>query len=97
MITNLLRGVIDGKLHENTHVLIRSLISDISVRNVKEYQIPLTISFIKFSKAFDAFTSPPYGEYSSYGVPEMVVKSIVCIYDSSHCCGKAEDGFNSWF
>ena len=60
--------------------------------------MPLAVSFIDFSKAFDSIHRPSlWGILLSYGIPERIVKAIGNIYDNSRCRVRTEDGLSDWF
>ena len=68
----------------------------------QEYQLPLAISFIDFTKAFDSIHRPSMRKILiTYGIPRKIVSAIETIYEQSRrymrCCVKAEDGYSDWF
>ena len=48
------------------------------------YQLPLTVTFIDFKKAFDSINrSVMFAVLRHYGIPEVIVKAISVLYDNS--------------
>ena len=67
------------------------------IEKSQEFQVPLAVSFIDFSKAFDSIHRPSlWGILLSYGIPERIVKAIGNIYDNSRCRVRNADGLSDW-
>ena len=105
MILNRMRNVVDTQLREEQAGFRpkRSCAEQIFtlrriIEKCQEYQVPLAVSFIDFSKAFDSIHRPSLWKVLiSYGIPEKVVNAIEQIYSGSRCCIRTDDGLSDWF
>ena len=105
MILNRIRDFVDEKLREEQAGFRpkRSCAEQIFtlrriIEKCQEFQVPLAISFIDFSKAFDSIHRPTLWKIlKSYGIPTKLVTAIEKIYENSSCCIRTEDGLSSWF
>ena len=105
MILNRLRDVVDSKLREEQAGFRpkRSCAEQIFIlrriiEKCNEYQVPIAISYIDFSKAFDSIHRPSLSKVLlSYGIPLKIVKAIEQIYTGSRCSIRTEDGLSDWF
>ena len=68
------------------------------IEKCNEFQTPLAISFINFTKVFDSIHRPSlWNIMRTYGIPPKVISAIVQIYANSKCCIRTEDGYSGWF
>ena len=68
------------------------------IEKCSEFHVPLSISFIDFTKAFDSIHRPSlWNIMRSYGIPTKLITAIDNIYRNSKCCVRTEDGLSEWF
>ena len=104
-ILNWIRDVVDTQLREEQAGFRpkRSCAEQIFtlrqiIEKCNEFQCPLALSFIDFSKAFDSLHRPSLWKVlREYGLPVKIVAAIRNIYDKSKCCVRTEDGLSDWF
>ena len=104
MILNRIRDMLDGELHEEQAGFRpkRSCAEQIFtlqriIEKYQEYQLPLAISFMDFTKAFDSIHRPSMWKILiTYGIPRKIVSAIEKIYEQSRCV-KTEGGYSDWF
>ena len=64
----------------------------------QEYQAPLVICFINFSKTFDSIHIPtPWKILALCRVLDELLTAIKKIYENLSYCVWTEDGYSSWF
>ena len=105
LLLNRMRDVVDGELCEEQAGFRpkRSCAEQIFtlrriIEKCQEFQVPLAISFIDFSKAFDSIHRPSLWKVLiSYWIPQKMVSAIEKIYHNSKCCIPTEDGCSDWF
>ena len=106
MIIDRIRTCIDRKLmceqaglREGRGTIEQIFILRNVVKQSIEWQAPLYINFVNFSKAFDSIDRGKLWEsLRSYGIPNDLVDTIRAMYEDSYCCvidnGKLSDWFN---
>ena len=105
VILNRLRDTVDSQLREEQAGFRpkRSCAEQIFtlrqiIEKCGEHQVPLAVSFIDFSKAFDSVHRPSLWKIlEAYGIPKKCVSAIEQIYNNSKCRVRTEDGYSDWF
>ena len=105
LILNRIRDVVDRELREQQAGFRpkRSCTEQIFtlrriIESCTEFQVPLAVSFIDFTKAFDSIHRPSLWKIMrAYGIPPKVTTAIKNIYNNSRCCVRTEDGLSDWF
>ena len=102
MILNRMRDAVDKELREQQAGFRpkRSCAEQIFtlrriIEKCNEFQTPLAISFIDFTRTFDSIHRPSlWNIMPTYGIPPKVITAIEQIYAD---CIRTEDGYSSWF
>ena len=64
----------------------------------KEYQLPLTVTFVDFKKAFDSINrSVMFSVLRHYGIPKAVVDAIQVLYKDSNCAVMVDGNISETF
>ena len=105
MFLNRIRPVLDPLLRKNQNGFRqnRSTTGQIlTIRRIiegaKSKQLPATLLFIDFSKAFDSIHRGKMREIlTAYGLPEEIVKAIMISYINTKCKVRSPDGDTDYF
>jgi len=77
---------------QQTHILRRI------IESFQSYQLPLTITFIDFKKAFDSINRKVmFSILRHYGIPEVMVSAIKVLYDNSRSAVMADGNISDPF
>ena len=63
----------------------------------QEWQVPVYINFVDFSKAFAIIREIPWDIMGQYGIPDIFIRTFKALYHQSSSCVTEGGRYSSWF